>query len=83
MQRFLQVMAMRDGAEAADFEFVLVAGHFLMRDENVFTLFEGKSLNVPDHPHGMSINATVQPLSRYPMLLCTCGPALPVFLPAS
>ena len=51
MQRFLQAMAAHDGPDAADFEFVLVAGHFLMRDENLFTFFEGHSLQPPDHPH--------------------------------
>ena len=51
MQRFLHAMAAREPNEQVDFEFVLVAGHFLMRDENLFTFFEGRSLKPPDH-HG-------------------------------
>ena len=48
MQRFLQLMADRNGPSAVDYEFVLVAGHFLMRDENLFTFFEGLSLRPPE-----------------------------------
>ena len=51
MQRFLHAMAAREPTQQVDFEFVLVAGHFLMRDENLFTFFEGRSLKPPDH-HG-------------------------------
>ena len=51
MQRFLQMMADRESPAAVDFEWVLVAGHFLMRDENLFTFFEGLSLKPPDS-HG-------------------------------
>ena len=39
MERILQVMAAQRDVE--DTDFVLVAGHFLTRDENVFTLYEG------------------------------------------
>ncbi len=41
MQRLLLAMAERNGMEACDFDFVMVAGHFLARDENIFTFFEG------------------------------------------
>ena len=41
MQRLFLAMAERNGVEACDFDFVMVAGHFLARDENVFTFFEG------------------------------------------
>ena len=41
MQRLLLAMAERNGIEACDFDFVMVAGHFLARDENIFTFFEG------------------------------------------
>jgi len=45
MERILQFMsAFRD---LSDVDFVLVAGHFLARDENVFTLFEGQRSLVP------------------------------------
>jgi trehalose 6-phosphate synthase/phosphatase len=40
MERLLQVMA--GAGDISDVDFVLVAGHFLARDENVFTLFEGQ-----------------------------------------
>lgn len=40
MQRFIAAMAEHDGAESVDYDFVLVAGHFLARDENIFTFFE-------------------------------------------
>ncbi|KAK9804133.1 hypothetical protein WJX73_003206 [Symbiochloris irregularis] len=61
MQRFLQALAAHDGPDAADFEFVLVAGHFLMRDENLFTFFEGRSLQPPDHPHSLKLGSLSQP----------------------
>ncbi len=49
MERVLVAMAAADaGAAAADF--VLVAGHFLARDENVFTLFEGQAAAAPPPP---------------------------------
>ena len=32
--------------DAVQYDFVLVAGHFLARDENIFTFFEGQSLKV-------------------------------------
>ncbi|EFN51489.1 hypothetical protein CHLNCDRAFT_37352 [Chlorella variabilis] len=40
MERILQYMAGYDGP--AETDFVFVGGHFLARDENVFTLFEGQ-----------------------------------------
>ena len=52
MQRFLHLIADSEGPQAVDFEFVLVAGHFLMRDENLFTFFEGLSLKPPESAHG-------------------------------
>ena len=39
MERILQIMG--GVAGVAETDFVLVAGHFLARDENIFTLFEG------------------------------------------
>lgn len=41
MERILQLMGTIH--DVAHTDFVLVAGHFLARDENVFTLFEGQS----------------------------------------
>ena len=39
MERILQIMGTMH--DVADVDYVMVAGHFLTRDENVFTLFEG------------------------------------------
>ncbi|KAL3135793.1 Trehalose-6-P synthase/phosphatase complex synthase subunit [Trebouxia sp. C0010 RCD-2024] len=49
MQRLILAMAERDSIEACDFEFVMVAGHFLARDENIFTFFEGVQVKPPEH----------------------------------
>lgn len=40
MQSILHAMVELGGAPAIDFDFVLVVGHFLTRDENIFTFFE-------------------------------------------
>ena len=40
MQSIIAAMAERNGPPAVDFDFVMVAGHFLARDENIFTYFE-------------------------------------------
>ena len=40
MQSILAAMVEAGGAAAIDFDFVLVVGHFLTRDENIFTFFE-------------------------------------------
>ena len=42
MQSIIAAMAERNGPAAVDFDFVLVAGHFLARDENIFTYFEAR-----------------------------------------
>ncbi len=44
MQRILAAMAERCGPGAVAADFVLAAGHFLARDENLFTFFEGHAL---------------------------------------
>ena len=49
MQRLILAMAERDGIDACNFEFVMVAGHFLTRDENIFTFFEGVQVKPPEH----------------------------------
>jgi len=50
MQRILELMAEDHTDNASmDFEFVLVAGHFLMRDENIFTYFEGQGVKIDHH----------------------------------
>ena len=46
MSRIINAIAARDAQEAVQYDFVLVAGHFLVRDENIFTFFEGQSLKV-------------------------------------
>ena len=50
MQRILELMA-EDHKDVAciNFDFVLVAGHFLMRDENIFTYFEGQGVKIDHH----------------------------------
>lgn len=40
MQSVIAAMADRSGPASVDYDFVLVAGHFLARDENIFTYFE-------------------------------------------
>ena len=54
MQRMLLAMAERNGAEACNFDFVMVAGHFLARDENIFTFFEGQQVKAAEQ-HGMHL----------------------------
>lgn len=46
MSRIINAIAARGAQEAVRYDFVLVAGHFLVRDENIFTFFEGQSLKV-------------------------------------
>ena len=46
MSRIINAIAARGAHEAVQYDFVLVAGHFLVRDENIFTFFEGQSLKV-------------------------------------
>ncbi len=61
MSRIINSIAERVGHEAVQYDFVLVAGHFLARDENIFTFFEGQSLKV-----GTPIPDAIQPLSQLP-----------------
>lgn len=49
MSRIINSIAERVGMDAVQYDFVLVAGHFLARDENIFTFFEGQSLKVRMH----------------------------------
>ena len=44
MSRIINAIAARGAQESVQYDFVLVAGHFLVRDENIFTFFEGQSL---------------------------------------
>ena len=44
MQRIIAAMADREGPVGVEFDFVMVAGHFLARDENIFTFFEGQGV---------------------------------------
>jgi hypothetical protein len=46
MQRMMRLMIQREGPEAVKFDFALVGGHFLGRDENIFTYFQGHNINV-------------------------------------
>jgi hypothetical protein len=50
MQRILAAMAERCGPGAVAADFVLAAGHFLARDENLFTFFEGHALKARAAP---------------------------------
>lgn len=46
-----RVLAAMGELHSVAFDYVLVAGHFLIRDENVFTLFEGgRGLSPPASP---------------------------------
>lgn len=65
MQRLILAMAERDSIEACDFEFVMVAGHFLARDENIFTFFEGVQVKPPEHSSQRTTGA-------YPAWICEC-----------
>ena len=58
MQRLILAMAERNGVESCDFEFVMVAGHFLARDENIFTFFEGVQVKPPEQGQCESAPAT-------------------------
>lgn len=54
MQRVLRLITQRDGPESVKFDFVFVAGHFLGRDENIFTYFQGHNISAtgdPGMPH--------------------------------
>jgi hypothetical protein len=42
MQSILHAMVEQGGPPEIDFDFVLVVGHFLTRDENIFTFFEAR-----------------------------------------
>ena len=44
MQSILHAMVEQGGPPEVDFDFVLVVGHFLTRDENIFTFFEARLL---------------------------------------
>lgn len=44
MQNVIGAMAERSGPASVDYDYVLVAGHFLARDENIFTYFEVPAL---------------------------------------
>lgn len=46
MQSILAAMVQADGPLAIEFDYVLVVGHFLTRDENIFTFFEGHTVLV-------------------------------------
>lgn len=43
----LRRMAELDGLNSMAFDFVVILGHFLRKDENIYTLFEGKTV-IPD-----------------------------------
>lgn len=51
MHRIVHTMAERSALTSMEFDFVLVAGHFLARDENIFTYFEGHKVRLPNN-HG-------------------------------
>ena len=46
MSRIIGAIVEQTGPAAAAYDFVLVAGPFLARDENIYTFFEGQSLKV-------------------------------------
>lgn len=73
MAKLLQFMA--SSRNMSDIDFVLVAGHFLGRDENVFTLFEGRKPVAPsetdlglqptDMDYGPTFEARNQNLDKF------------------
>lgn len=58
MHRIVHTMAERSALTSVEFDFVLVAGHFLARDENIFTYFEGHKVRLPNN-HGEAAPASV------------------------
>ena len=58
MSRIINAIAAREAHEAVQYDFVLVAGHFLVRDENIFTFFEGQSLKAS--PSALHLHPTAQ-----------------------
>ena len=68
MSRIINVIAAREAHEAVQYDFVLVAGHFLVRDENIFTFFEGQSLKVSlaPIPSAMYLHPTAQHNGMHP-----------------
>mmetsp|Transcript_34157 Transcript_34157/g.96798 ORF Transcript_34157/g.96798 Transcript_34157/m.96798 type:complete len:1143 (+) Transcript_34157:655-4083(+) len=44
MQKMIELMQDLGGPDAVNFDYVMCMGHFLGRDENLFSLFEGKRL---------------------------------------
>ena len=57
MKRVMEIMCEIEEVPSLDFEYVLCMGHFLQRDENLYTYFEGKNLgplpkeHQPQHHH--------------------------------
>ncbi|KAK9828321.1 hypothetical protein WJX74_008705 [Apatococcus lobatus] len=74
MQRIIAAMADREGLAGVEFDFVMVAGHFLARDENIFTFFEGQGVRT----YEASKNAA--PLSITKQVQATGAVMLPEFL---
>lgn len=71
MQFILGYIREHFGPAAVDFDFVLAAGHFLGRDENLFTFFEGHGLAACH-----SKDQTTQ-VESYPRAgLAVCPPAI-------
>ena len=68
MSRIINAIAAREAHEAVQYDFVLVAGHFLVRDENIFTFFEGQSLKVSlaPIPSAMCLRPTAQHSRTHP-----------------
>ncbi|KAK9862009.1 hypothetical protein WJX84_008603 [Apatococcus fuscideae] len=54
MQRIVAAMADREGPSRVEFDFVMVAGHFLARDENIFTFFEGQGVRTYEASKNMA-----------------------------
>ncbi|KAK9830458.1 hypothetical protein WJX72_011880 [[Myrmecia] bisecta] len=54
MARIISCMAERNGVFSVDYDFVLAAGHFLARDENIFTFFEGLKVK-PGNEHSKAM----------------------------
>lgn len=78
MSRIINAIVAREALEAVQYDFVLVAGHFLVRDENIFTFFEGQSLKVRPLLADTSLTASpdhVVILDPFLWLLCLAWPS--------
>ena len=74
MQSILHAMVEQGGPPEIDFDFVLVVGHFLTRDENIFTFFEaGPPAFLAHHLKTVSSPCCLL-MCRHALFIMTCEP---------